>query len=293
MVIVLSVVAALLACGLGASVVLYHRELGRYEAFLRNRPLSSNALLTVRTPLPGCTGLAASVNAQLYASQRQALQMRQDEADLIAGLSGLSHDIRTPLAGARGYLQLARGEADPVERSQCLSLAEARLDAMQGLLDQLFDYARTSSMPISEGLEETDATALLASVLVGHHPSFLERGWEPACDLGEEPLVVSTDPEALRRIFENIVSNMIKHGSGDARIKRQGATLSFSNALVPDDPVDAALVFDRFYRSDPSRSGAGAGLGLPVARNACELLGIAVTARIEEERFILSLELPR
>ena len=59
-------------------------------------------------------------------------------------LASLSHDIRTPLMGAKGYLRLAQDEGDEAGRDRRLAAAEARLDDMGALLDQLFAYAQAN-----------------------------------------------------------------------------------------------------------------------------------------------------
>lgn len=284
----------LLALGVGAAAAaLYARELGRFETFLRNRPLSSNVQLTVGTHLPGCTGLAQAVNAHMHASSQRELKMRQDEEDLLEGLAGLSHDIRTPLAGAKGYLQLAADETDTTERTQCLHQAERRLDAMQVLLDQLFDYTRTLGTSAPLDLDDVDAFALLSSVLAGRHPEFSQRGWEVHLEGKDGPMPVQADEAALRRVFENVVSNTLRHGAGDVRIRVEGSAMTFSNALAAGDAPDADAVFDRFYRSDAARSETGAGLGLSVVRELCTAMGMQAAAAVEDGRFVIVLSFPQ
>lgn len=285
----LAVAVVLLAAALIGVIVAYAHELRRFEAFLHNRPLSSSTQLCVGAPLPGCTGLASAINAQLYASSCRELRTRQDEEGLLEGLAGLSHDIRTPLAGAKGYIQLARAEEDGIERGECLAMAEQRLDAMQALLDQLFEYTRTLVPADPPAFETVDAMAVLSSVLAGRYPEFAEKGWEVRVDSDRETLEVESDEGMLRRLMENIVSNMLKHGDGGSRVSVVGNAMTFSNALRTGDAVDADRVFERFYRGDGSRTRPGAGLGLPVVRSLCETLGMKAEASVEDGRFSLAL----
>lgn len=288
----LAVAVVVLASALVGVLVAYARELGRFEAFLRNRPLSSNAQLCVGAPLPGCAGLASAVNAQLYAWSCRELKARQDEEGLLEGLAGLSHDIRTPLAGAKGYIQLACAEEDEAERGKCLAMAEQRLDAMQELLDQLFDYTRTLVPADPPSFETVDAMAVLSSVLAGRYPEFADKGWDVRIDSDRETLVVESDGGMLRRLVENVVSNMLKHGAGDSCVSVNGNTMAFSNAMRAGDAVDADMVFERFYRGDGSRNLPGAGLGLPVVRSLCETLGMQAEASVEDGCFSLVLYFP-
>ncbi len=290
--VIVAVLLGAVAAAVAVVMVLYARELGLYEAFLRNRPLSSNTRLNAGTHLPGCTGLAAAVNAQLYASASREAKTRQDKADLLEGLASLSHDIRTPLAGAKGYLQLACDEANAAERNRCLQQAEQRLNAMQVLLDQLFDYTRTLGSQEMLALDDVDAMATLSGVLAGRYPEFAQAGREVRIDAACDALMVQADENALRRVLENVVSNALKHGDGDVCIRVEDGAMVFSNALLPGDAPDAEAVFDRFYRSDAARSTAGAGLGLPVVRELCAAMGIHASARVEDSEFVIVLAFP-
>ena len=119
-------------------------------------------------------------------------------------LASLSHDIRTPPMGAKGYLRLAQDEGDEVGRARRLAAAEARLDDMGALLDQLFAYAQANDPDLALDLAPVAVLPALADVLVGQFPAFERRGWEPRVDFEDEALSVDADAEALARIFENL-----------------------------------------------------------------------------------------
>lgn len=274
-----------IAAALALVVVAYARELKRISHFLEDVPEGSNLRLDTDLPLPGTERLVKAVNQQLDESAERALRMRQEESDLLEGLANLSHDIRTPLAGAKGSVQLASEEVDQKEAERFLSLAQTRLDAMRVMLDQLFDYMRTIGSREEYEMEPVDAIAVLSSVLAGHYPAFAKAGWEPRLELQDETLPVQTNPEALRRIFDNIVANMLTHGAGDVCVRQVGSTLTFSNRLKPGDEPNPDLVLKRFYRSDAARSTAGAGLGLAVVKELCIATRIKLEVAVTNEAF--------
>lgn len=284
---------------LGGVLVLYARELRRIALFLQERSPDSNARLALNAPLPGLKKLVVAIDGELSAERARERARLTSEQDFQAGLVGLSHDIRTPLAGAKGYLQLAADESDARARAAHLEAASGRLDAMQELLDQLFAYARSESVSKGEaiaGREDAgriDAAAILAEVLLGNLPIFERLGVELEVDLGEHPLVVTASEEDVRRIFDNVIGNMVKYGIEPFSLQRNDTTLVFSNGVADPDAIDIDQVFDRFYRADPARSSSGAGLGLSVVKNLCDAHGIAVEARIEAgSLFVLELRFP-
>lgn len=287
----MAVVAAVLLAGLVAVAALYARELARMATFLRNLPEDSNLLLSAPLPLPGLRPLADAVNQRIGARRREAAAAIAREGEFHQGLASLSHDIRTPLAGAKGYLQLAADEEAGPQQQAHLRAAEARLSAMQGLLDQLFAYTQSMTAGAAP-TGQVDAAAVLGEVLLGNFPVFEERGWQPEVSLGDEPLLLMADGDRLARVFENVVGNALAHGAPPFSVVREGRTLRFRNGLPEGVAPDAARVFDRFYRGDASRGSTGAGLGLAVVKNLCDGMGVAASAQVEAGAFRLTLEFP-
>ena len=280
--------AVVLALGLGLGAVLaiacYATELSRQARFLTGRDRASNARLTCGSRLPGMVGLADAVNAELDAADAERVEALRAADEFSRGLSALSHDVRTPLTGARGYLQLAREEADPAHKDAQLAAADARLAAMSGLLDELFSYARAADPDTPLELAPVALRPLLEQVLLGHYPEFEEHGWEPA--FACEDVTVEADAEALTRIAENLVANALRHGSGPLTVTARPAeknhvAVDFANLVADPAAIDADRLFERFYQGDASRATAGSGLGLAVAAELAAAQGMSLSAHVE------------
>ena len=93
----------------------------------------------------------------------------------------------------------------------------------------------------------------------------------------------------MQRVFENILGNMLKHGSGDIRIKHIENDIVFSNAIEPGAQIDESRVFERFYRGDFARGKTGAGLGLAAVKQLCELMDIVIYANVSDDTFSIRL----
>lgn len=278
---------------LGGALALYVRELHRIARFLQTRSPESNAKLATNVPLPGFKKLIRAIDEGLVAQRAREHARRLSEQEFQAGLVGLSHDIRTPLAGAKGYMQLAVDEGDASARMEHLEAASDRLDAMKDLLDQLFAYTRSEARMHTDTPETVDAVTILAEVLLGNLPVFEQAGIELEVDLGERVFDVAASEEDLRRIFDNAIDNMLKHGIDPFIVQRIGSTIMFSNGVANPEVLDTGQIFDRFYRADPARSETGAGLGLAVVKNLCDAYDIAVDAHLEPDSiFVLELRFP-
>ena len=289
------VVMLVLGASFGAFFVVacYVTELGRQTRFLTGRDRASNARLTCGSRLPGMVGMVDAVNVEIDVADAERVEALRAADEFSRGLSALSHDVRTPLAGARGYLQLAREEADSTRKDEQLAAADARLASMSALLDELFSYARSADPDTPLELGPVALRPLLEQVLLGHYPEFEERGWEPALACGD--VVVEADGEALSRIVENLVVNALRHGSGPLAVhvrpagEKDLAAIEFSNPVADPSAIDADRLFERFYQADSSRATAGSGLGLSVAAKLAEAQGMTLSARLEGITLVVTL----
>lgn len=294
----MTVVLAGLVCGVAGvalAALVYERQLRRLARSLRERDAHSNTRLTVEAPGRGFAELAAAVNGQLDAAQKERVEALRRQREFQRDLASLSHDVRTPLMGAKGYVRLAQDARERPDGEEAvarhLAAAEARLDDMGALLDQLFAYAQASDPDLALDLRPVRVLPLLADVLVGHYPAFDERGWEPQVDFEDEALATDADPEALARIFENLVGNALRHGASTLAVRQRGRVVTFANEVADPSALDVTRLFERFYRADASRSASGAGLGLAVSASLAEAMGMRLSARLEGRMLCIDLEI--
>lgn len=289
-------VIALFVIGLGMGLLLagarYLGELRRIACFLRERDPQSNMRVTAGGA-PGVTDLADAVNAELDRGAQARVETLRHQQEFQRDLSSLSHDIRTPLMGAKGHLQLARDEADPDQREQHLDAAAARIDATTELLDQLFAYTKSADPDLALTVEPVALKPFAEEILLGQYPAFEERGWEPQVAFEDDTLTVDADRDALGRILTNLVVNALRHGLAAPRIsaKREGdrVLLSVSNAVADPGSIDAARLFDRFYQADATRAAAGSGLGLAICANLARAMGMDIAAEVKGDVLVITL----
>lgn len=279
---------ALLAIGLGMGALLvaacYVGDLRRLTAFLRNRSPQGNARASAGTA-PGVTALAEAINGELDRSAQAHIEALRHRREFQRDLAALSHDIRTPLTGAKGYLQLAAGEDDPLARTRHLEAATRRIDATCELLDQLFAYTKSADPDLALDIEPLALKPVVEEALLGHYPTFEERGWEPSAVFEDDAAAVMADREALARILDNLVVNALRHGAAapavDARRVGERIVLRVSNEVANPAAIDVDRLFERFYQADASRGRAGSGLGLAVAANLAHAMGMEIGAELE------------
>lgn len=285
----LALVVVVLAIQLARSEM----ELRAIARFLVNRDTLSNTRVTTSVHTRGFTRLGQAINRQIDRHQGERIAAEENKRDVRRGLTYLSHDIRTPLAGAQGYAQLLALEEDPELRARYLDVIARRLDDVNGLLDQLYAYAQVQDPDYRVEREPVNVSQVLAESLASLYAPFKERGWEPSIELGDEPLVALSHADSLGRIFRNLAVNALRYGCEAPRIEQEGATITFSNRVADPSSVEAERLFERFYQGDAARSGEGSGLGLAIVAQLSRTLGIKPAAHLENDLLSISLEFPR
>lgn len=273
------------------------RELARIAAELEAREPEGNARIALEVRSPGLVALARAVNAELDRERDRRVRDLADRGAFQQDLASLSHDIRTPLAGAQGYLQLARRTGDEAARARYTEQAIRRLGSMRELVDGLFDYAKAADPGFAPELVPVALMPVVSDVLVSFYPQFTARGWEPRIDCADEDARVLADAPSLARALANLVNNALRYGSGAPGISVRGRgseiRVTMSNPVERPGDIDAARLFDRFYKSDAARTGEGSGLGLAIVARLVEAMGGTVSARVEGDELAIELALRR
>lgn len=265
----------------------YRSQMLEMARFLEEAPPESNLCLTVQMPGAAPRRLCRAVNARLESGRQLRQEALRDERELRYTMACISHDIRTPLAGAMGYLQLLDGEPD--RREEYLGIVKKRLDELEGLLDELFLYTRllNGSLPLECG--ETAALPILWEALAESYPQLEAAGIQPELQFEREDMVVWASPEALGRVYRNLIANALRHGGGGLAVSARDGEICFSNPLGPGPAPDPDHLFDRFYQSSPARGKGGAGLGLAIVRELMEQMGGRVSAQVTGDELQIKL----
>ena len=267
----------------------YRAQLLEMARVLEETPPESNLRLTVRTFGMAPRRLCWAVNQRLEEGRQLRLETQKREQELKYTMACISHDIRTPLAGAMGYLQLL--EEDPERQTEYLDIVRERLEKLEELLEELFLYTRLQGGSLPLKCETTAALPPLWDALAEFYPQLEAAGVEPKLRFDREDMTVWASPEALGRVYRNLIANALRHGGGGLTISGQDQTICFSNELPPGPKPDPERLFDRFYQSSPDRAAGGAGLGLSIVRELMERMGGQASAQIMGNELQISLRL--
>lgn len=208
----------------------------------------------------------------------EKLQTGNDE--LTTAVTNISHDLRTPLTAICGYLDLLEQEPQSEKSGRYLAVIRERTDAMRSLTDELFRYSVITATTDELHIEGVSLNDILEQSLAGFYGALSARGITPEIRIPEAAVVRKLDAAALRRIFDNILSNAVKYSDGDLTIRlRPDGSVTFSNRASSLSRVQAERLFDRFYTVETARNSTG--LGLSIAKLLTEKMGGTITAEYE------------
>lgn len=223
---------------------------------------------------------------------RAKMQYEKAEKQLKQNITSLAHDIRTPLTGAAGYVQLARECEEPVKRERYLQTASGRLKELEDMLEELFLYTKLTSEEFAPNLCELQVLPLLSECLVGFYHQFEEQKMEPKVEFESEGFRVCAEEECLLRIFHNLIQNALLHGKGGILIRQKKDVLIFENIVSETSRPDPDQIFERFYKADAARRKGSSGLGLFIVKELTERMGGKIGAEMKGEILRITLQLP-
>ena len=253
----------------------------------------TNTLISISTGDKAVRALAAQINRQLQARlRRERLKLQSGNDELTAAVTNISHDLRTPLTAICGYLDLLEQEPQSEKSERYLAVIRERAEAMRSLTEELFRYSVITATADTPRRERVCLNDILEQSLAGFYGALSARGITPEIRMPEQAVVRELDAAALRRVFDNIVSNAAKYSGGNLAVSLlPDGTVTFSNSAPSLSRVQAWRLFDRFYTVEAARDSTG--LGLSIARLLVERMGGAITAEYENGRLCIRTVFPQ
>lgn len=197
-------------------------------------------------------------------------------------IANVSHDLRTPLAALRGYLDmlLLKGEALPTEtRRSYLEIAARQTDHLGTLISELFELAKLDFKGYQINPEPVHLGELAQDLMQRFQLIAAKKDISLRADIDPEVDYVRADIGLIERALDNLLENALKHTRPGGRVSlavqrhRQWvvAQISDSGSGISEDALPH--IFERFYQADRSRTidASSAGLGLAIVKRILEL----------------------
>ena len=273
--------AALAAC---AALHRTRRKLAELRRAVADVRAGNGNRRVLARPGEPAAGLIYEINdiVRGYEGQIAALQAAREANRQL--MTSLSHDVRTPLTTLIGSLDAAhRGLLTGQAREDSLAAARRKAHELKEYVDALFDWFKLQSGEFSLQPRPLEAVELTRDLLVDWIPLLEEQGLGYRLDIPEGPFRVELDPDAYRRVLNNLLQNALVHSQARCLTVSLRSRTGALEVQVADDgvgiPAEALPhIFERLYKADASRGSRGSGLGLSIARQLALRMGGSLTA---------------
>jgi signal transduction histidine kinase len=234
-------------------------------------PFFGREEIRILASLAGLTGLALD-RARLFGQEREA-RLALERADRIKSefIALAAHELRTPVTTVHASAQTLHARREQLTKDQTETLVfvlAEQTERLRILLEQLLDLSRLEAEAVEispEPFGVRERLEVLVQQVVG-------EGADGVRIDAPDDLEVDADPSAFDRVVSNLLQNAVRYGAPPITVEAR-ATDRHLRVTVEDRgpgvaPAFVPQLFERFSRSDPSRSaGGGTGLGLAIARS--------------------------
>ncbi|GGP11253.1 sensor histidine kinase [Oceanobacillus neutriphilus] len=236
--------------------------------------------------------LANEINLQIDETRHAIAQKRRTENELKQAVSNISHDIRTPMTSILGYIQFLEDDAlTHDQRKEYVLIVKNGALRLKVLLEDFFELSVIESTDYALKIESIPLNDLVLEVLAGFYEEFNQKQIEPAINIPKEDISIMADSSAVKRVIENLITNALKHSTGDVTITLESipsfVELTIRNPAPQLKEEDLFHLFDRFYKADQARKGKGTGLGLAIAKSLMEKMQGSLSAELDKGQLVM------
>lgn len=271
---------------------LLKRELKRITLEIRNqKDIITNQLLHSELDCKETKTLIGEINSVLRASKEEKIQIERDKNSLNKMMMNISHDLRTPLTSALGYVDILLLNQKKKEKE--LEIIKERLKRLEHLIDSFFEFSKIISNSKNPKLERVNIVSILEESILHYYGDYEQENRKIILDSVRKCEIVSNE-EMLFRIFDNLIGNAYKHSKDNLKIKlvvEKEISITFANEIESPD-LDIHHIFDEFYTVDISRTKGNTGLGLAIVKEFTERLQGKIKAYKRKNRLFITLQFP-
>lgn len=195
-------------------------------------------------------------------------------------ISDVSHELRTPMTSISGFVSgILDGTIPPEREKEYLQIVYDESKRLAKLTNDMLEISKMNSSEYKLDISEFDISELVRICIIQLEQKISDKNLEIDVTLPEERLMVVADKGAIQRVIINILDNALKFSFENTTVtvsvtkKAKKVYISIGNLGIGIEEKELASIFDRFYKTDKSRTRdkSGAGLGLSMVKNIVNL----------------------
>lgn len=201
-------------------------------------------------------------------------------------IANVSHDLRTPLAILKGYietLQMKRDSLTEVEKQEYLQITHDNVDKLSKLINQLFEYSKLEAEQVSPVKEPFSITELSHDLIAKFKVLAEQKQIKLHIDNPKENNMVFADVSLVERALQNLIENAIKYTEPNGKVtlsltkKGKNVEINITDTGTGIPVNEQPFIFDRYKQVDESAKKQGSGLGLAIVKKIMELHDTTIT----------------
>ena len=208
---------------------------------------------------------------------KMADSLQQIENMRSSFVANISHDLRTPMTTITGFVQgILDGTISPEKQNQYLSIVLDETKRLSRLVTDLLDISKLEQGSFPLEMREFDMNETIRLTIIKLEKRLEEKNIGLTVNFQSDSLRVIADKDSIQRVLTNLMDNALKFTDDGGFIDistgltdQSKAFISIQNSGIGIEEQDLKHIFDRFYKSDKSRSldKNGTGLGLYIVKN--------------------------
>ncbi len=251
----------------------------------------SNVLLTTDVSDKDLCKLIKTINNTLKEYTSLKNEYENKNSNLRKMMTNISHDLRTPLTSALGYIDILLKTSSNPKDIKNLKIIEERLKRLSELINSFFEFSKIISNDEEIKVNKVNLVKILENSISNHYEDFSNDKRVINLNISKPKINILSNEMMLMRIFDNLIRNSYKHSKGNLDIKVETdnkVIITFTNELLYKN-LDTERIFDEFYTVDIARTKGNTGLGLAIVKEFVKELGGTITASKKENKLIMTI----
>ena len=241
--------------------------------------------------------LIDELNQMVNTYESEKVQIKHAEENLQLSITGLSHDLRTPLTAIDGYVQLLKLTDDPIKKNQYLDIIEVSISKLLEMTNQFYDLSRIDINQKGLNLVKLSLNEMIQDNFLSFFDSFEKAGLKIKFPENSKTIHVMADKILLNRVIQNVIQNILGYAQDQVEVTfdHQGdvGVLTVVNNIKKGSKMSIEKVFDRFYtESQPRTNTESSGLGLYISKRLIENMNGSMDAQLKGQKFSIVIKLP-
>lgn len=262
----------------------------------------TNNLITVSTSNKQIKKVAGKLNTELKKLRKVKIQYENGSEELKRTITNISHDMRTPLTAISGYIELMENNIEAEDKNsknkiirkeenkqKYLKIIKRKTNELIELTEQLFKFSTTMDTLWKIDKENCCINEILEEILAEYYSIFKKENIVPEITICNEMIYKNLNKNSLIRIFENILSNMIKYSDGNFKIRlERSGKIIFSNKAKKLDTTTVQKIFDRYFTVENAKNVTG--VGLSIAKQLVEINEGNIIAKYMDGNLVIEVQ---